>query len=178
MAKMTIYILPTKTRGCAPQSPETNGNDENGRCPSDKTRVCQKQGFRHPEHGGGFLICPEMCPRFPICPHAGHQRKRLKRTNGDKTGHFGTQEDANGEKLTVKKWWIFGADFFHTQSFSRFARSFSRFIRDINGEKKTKMIFFTVSFSRFAPSRGTKWETKRPHSGSTPIYQMGPNPVW
>ena len=23
------------------------------------------------------------------------------------------QEDANGEKLTMKKWWIFGADLFH-----------------------------------------------------------------
>ena len=23
-----------------------------------------------------------------------------------------SQEDVNGEKLTVKKWWIFGADFF------------------------------------------------------------------
>ena len=41
-----------------------------------------------------------------------------------------TQEDRNGEKLTVNKWWIFGADF------SRFTRSFSRFVRDINGEKK------------------------------------------
>ena len=49
MAKMTIYILPTKTRGCAPQSPETDENDENGECPSDKTRVYQKQGFRHPD---------------------------------------------------------------------------------------------------------------------------------
>ena len=39
------------------------------------------------------------------------------------------QEDVNGEKLTMKKWWIFGADF------SRFTQSFSRFIRDINGEK-------------------------------------------
>ena len=59
------------------------------------------------------------------------------------------QEDVNGEKLTVKKWWIFGADF------SRFTQSFSRFIRDINGEKKISllMIFFTVSFSRFAPPR-------------------------
>ena len=45
MAKMTIYILPTKTRGCAPQSPETDENDENDGCPSGKTRVCQKQGF-------------------------------------------------------------------------------------------------------------------------------------
>ena len=63
----------------------------------------------------------------------------------------GYQEDVNGEKLTVKKWWIFGADF------SRFAQSFSRFKRDINGEKKSislLMIFFTVSFSRFTPSGG------------------------
>ena len=42
---------------------------------------------------------------------------------------FHTQEDVNGEKLTVNKWWIFGPDF------SRFTQSFSRFIRDINGEK-------------------------------------------
>ena len=37
------------------------------------------------------------------------------------------QEDVNGEKLTIKKWWIFGADF------SRFTQSFSQSIRDING---------------------------------------------
>ena len=49
MAIMTIYILPTQTRGCAPQSPETDENDENGGCPSGKTRVFQKQGFRHPD---------------------------------------------------------------------------------------------------------------------------------
>ena len=39
--------------------------------------------------------------------------------------------------------------------FSRFAQSFSRFIRDANGEKEhlvIDMIFFTVSFSRFTPS--------------------------
>ena len=68
------------------------------------------------------------------------------------------QEDVNGEKRTVKKWWIFGADFFHglVPIFSRFTPIFSRFVRDINGEKKNislLMIFFTVSFSRFAPSR-------------------------
>ena len=41
----------------------------------------------------------------------------------------------------------FGADF------SRFTQSFSRLIRDINGEKNISlmMIFFTVSFSRFYP---------------------------
>ena len=46
----------------------------------------------------------------------------------------------------------FGADFFTVYA------DFSRFIRDINGEKKNislLMIFFTVSFSRFAPSRTT-----------------------
>ena len=44
----------------------------------------------------------------------------------------------------------FGADFFTVYA------DFSRFIRDINGEKKKNVIddrFFTVSFSRFAPSR-------------------------
>ena len=42
----------------------------------------------------------------------------------------------------------FGADFFTVYA------DFSRFVRDINGEKKKislLMIFFTVSFSRFAP---------------------------
>ena len=44
----------------------------------------------------------------------------------------------------------FGADFFTVYA------DFSRFIRDINGEKKKTLViddFFTVSFSRFAPSR-------------------------
>ena len=42
----------------------------------------------------------------------------------------------------------FGADFFTVYA------DFSRFVRDINGEKKNislSMSFFTVSFSRFAP---------------------------
>ena len=52
-----------------------------------------------------------------------------------------THEDVNGEKLTVKKRWIFGADF------SRFTQSFSRFIRDINGEKKNISLLIW-SFSR------------------------------
>ena len=45
----------------------------------------------------------------------------------------------------------FGADFFTVYADS------SRFVRDISGEKKKNislsMSFFTVSFSRFAPSR-------------------------
>ena len=52
------------------------------------------------------------------------------------------QEDVNGEKLTVKKWWIFGADFFTVwcRFFSRFTADFSRFIRDINDEKKKHLV--------------------------------------
>ena len=70
---------------------------------------------------------------------------------------FFFQEDVNGEKLTVKRWWIFGADFFTVwcRFFTIYA-DFSRFIRDTNGGKKNislSMIFFTVSFSRFAPSQ-------------------------
>ena len=56
-------------------------------------------------------------------------------------GHPQIQEDINGEKLTVKKWWLFGC------RFSRFTQSFSRFIRDINGEKK-KTSRYWWSFSR------------------------------
>ena len=41
------------------------------------------------------------------------------------------QEDVNGEKLAVKKWWIFGADFFHglgADFFTVYA-DFSRFCK-------------------------------------------------
>ena len=58
-----------------------------------------------------------------------------------------SQEDVNGEKLTVKKWWIlvpifsrFGADFFTVYA------DFSRFVRDINGEKKASR--YRWAFSR------------------------------
>ena len=49
------------------------------------------------------------------------------------------QEDVNGEKLTVTRWWIFGADFFsrYGADFFTVYADFSRFIRDANGEKKT-----------------------------------------
>ena len=52
------------------------------------------------------------------------------------------QEDVNGEKLTVKTWWIFGADFlsrFGADFFTVYA-DFSRFIRDINGENKKHLV--------------------------------------
>ena len=67
-------------------------------------------------------------------------------------------EDGNGEKLTVKKMVDFWCRFFHglVPIFFTVYADFSRFIRDINGEKKNLVIddrFFTVSFSRFTPSR-------------------------
>ena len=40
----------------------------------------------------------------------------------------------NGEKLTMKKWRIFGADLFHG-----LRRAFLRFIRDVNGEKNISL---------------------------------------
>ena len=63
----------------------------------------------------------------------------------------------NGEKLTVKKWWILGADFFTV--WCRFFHGLRRFFTVCKGHKRWKqnisllMIFFTVSFSRFTPSR-------------------------
>ena len=39
---VSMYILPTRTRGCAPRRPET---DENGGCPSDKTTVCHPRSL-------------------------------------------------------------------------------------------------------------------------------------
>ena len=47
-----------KNKGLRSSDLETDENDENGGCPSDKTRVGQKQGFRHPkkrELGNGNL---------------------------------------------------------------------------------------------------------------------------
>ena len=44
------------------------------------------------------------------------------------------QEDVNGEKLTVKKWWIFGADFFTV--WCRFFHGLRRFFAVYKGHKR------------------------------------------
>ena len=44
------------------------------------------------------------------------------------------QEDANGEKLTVKKWRIFGADFFTVRC--RFLHGLRRFFTVYKGHKR------------------------------------------
>ena len=44
------------------------------------------------------------------------------------------QEDLNGEKLTVKKWWIFGADFFTV--WCRFFHGLRRFFTVCKGHKR------------------------------------------
>ena len=70
--------------------------------------------------------------------------------------------------------------------FSRFTQSFSRFMRDINGEIKhlsLLMIFFTVSFSRFAPSRLTSLFLRKGcfpedfQEGKRPIKAFGKRPI-
>ena len=80
----------------------------------------------------------------------------------------------------------FGADFFTVYA------DFSRFIRDINGEKKKLVIddrFLTVSFSRFAPSRNRPYAhvvrlgVSRRNSGKTPemlseLFLEFPSRVW
>ena len=59
-------------------------------------------------------------------------------------------EDGNDEKLTVKKWWLFGCRFFTV---------YAEFFTVYMGRKQWKkhliidMIFFTVGFSQFTPSR-------------------------
>ena len=70
-----------------------------------------------------------------------------------------SQEDVNGEKQTVKKWWIFGADFFTV-----YAEFFPVYKGHIGEKKKISllMIFFTVRFSRFTPS----WVSVHPVYGN------------
>ena len=45
-----------------------------------------------------------------------------------------SQEDVNGEKLTVKNWWIFGADFFAV--WCRFFHGLRRFFTVCKGHKR------------------------------------------
>ena len=71
----------------------------------------------------------------------------------------------------------FGADFFTVYA------DFSRFVRDINGEKKNislLMIFFTVSFSRFAPSRlvALQMQTQNRSVLATQFPKSQPCPRW
>ena len=79
------------------------------------------------------------------------------------------QEDVNGEKLTVKKWWIFGAD--HFTVWCRFFHGLRRFFTVYKGHKRWNkkisllMIFFTVSFSRFAPSLGKRFNRSLVRTG-------------
>ena len=105
-------------------------------------------GSRGPRHTIIVNLCQSCCRRpfrRPLRPSGPPKRDPaatplLVDLRGAEPQPQEPEEDVNGEKLTVKKWWIFGADFF----FSRFGADFftvyadfSRFIRDINGEKKT-----------------------------------------
>ena len=101
----------------------------------------------------------------PGAPKTGKRAQKLEREykNGvprpqePERGSWGRKRwKTNSEKMVD----------FLVPIFSRFTQSFSRFIRDINSEKNISllMIFFTVSFSRFTPSReGTVQKTERGH---------------
>ena len=61
---MTICILPTKKdKGLRSSEPETAENDENDGCPSDKTTVCQKHCFRHPDGMAGMGVFDSEFPK-------------------------------------------------------------------------------------------------------------------
>ena len=55
----------------------------------------------------GFFVAPVLGKFYAYSPWNSLLRKRTWLTDLRLA-----QEDVNGEKLTVKKWWIFGADFF------------------------------------------------------------------
>ena len=78
MAKMTLNILPTKTRGCAPQSPETDEHAENGGYPSDKTTVCQEHRFRHPDSWKTHILAAMIL----VCTIADWTLQILNQDNG------------------------------------------------------------------------------------------------
>ena len=74
MAKMTICILHTKTRGLAPETPETDEHDESGGCHPGKTTVCQKHRSRHPEYRVilRYYCCDTPLPQNGATPlHSG-----------------------------------------------------------------------------------------------------------
>ena len=72
--KSTVSWTPkchTKTRGCAPQSPETDENDENSGCPSDKTRVCQKLATPLASYRWEMSPKSEMAEKWPAAIFRG-----------------------------------------------------------------------------------------------------------
>ena len=62
-------------------------------CRADFGRPLTKKAMSHSRDGPG-VMAPLRTNTVPL------------------TRVWNTHEDVNGEKLTVKKWWIFGADFF------------------------------------------------------------------
>ena len=126
-------------------------SDENGQG-TNAAQFCSDKFFERKKRVNLSTICLCRCRQHYVFQYAAKSDKCFFCT----CFGGGCQEDVNGEKLTVKNGGFlapifsrFGADFFTVYA------DFSRFIRDINGEKKKKKnIIFTVSFSRFAPSRG------------------------
>ena len=106
-----------------------------------------------------FLESPNVCPVWTGNNEFLKNERKLTDINGGPATKWwkkkklpSSHEDGNGEKLTVKKWWLFECRFFTV---------YAEFFTVYKGRKRWKkhlvidMIFFTVSFSRFTPSRSS-----------------------
>ena len=60
LAKMMIYILTTKTRGCAPQSPEADENDEMAGVPQTKPGFAKNRVF------ATLTVCTHLILFLPV----------------------------------------------------------------------------------------------------------------
>ena len=72
---------------------------------------------------------PNRKIRRKVRPRIPHVLSRCASSNS-----LLAQEEVNGEKLTVKKWWIFGADFFTV--WCRFFHGLRRFFTACKGHKR------------------------------------------
>ena len=85
---------------------------------------------RAPPPDLGRNLLPELFPTATTC--------KGKWESGWKN-HENNQEDVNADKLTVKKWWIFGADFFTV---------YAEFFTVYKGHKRWKKNLVIDDFSR------------------------------
>ena len=100
------------------------------------TETLEKQTDRprHASHPRRAIHPDRLRPmkRPRLQPECRLRSAHLQNKRMSKNPHV--QEDVNGEKLTVKKWWIFGADFFTV--WCRFFTVWCRFFTVYKGHKR------------------------------------------
>ena len=102
-------------------------------------------------------------PKLPLGDDFFVHKCRSWWTSAETGGALNPQEDVNGEKLTVKKWWIFGADFFTV-----YAELFTVYKGHKRWKKKTSRYWW--SFSRLVFHGLPPLET---HTSQTRTCQNG-----